>query len=123
MAHSGVLTIDHDEIRDWVEERDGHPAVVRSTKDDEGEGLLRIDFGEREEKLEEISWEQFFKIFEDNNLAFLYQNETADGETSFFNKFVDRDAHRDELENGGADDETDEDDEDEPVDVDEEGLD
>src|SRR5690606_8100911 len=47
-------TTDHDEIRKWAEERGGRPSVVRT--DGEG-GILRIDFQEPDENLEEISWE------------------------------------------------------------------
>lgn len=80
-------TTDHDDIRKWAEARDGHPARVKG----QGEGgLLRIDFGEPEDNLEEIDWETFFDIFDENGLAFLYQEKTQDGGTSRFNKFVDR---------------------------------
>jgi hypothetical protein len=82
-----TTTTDHDTIRKWAEERDGHPSKVNT--DGEG-GILRIDFGEPEESLEQISWEEFFEIFEDNKLAFLYQEETGGGGTSRFNKFVER---------------------------------
>jgi hypothetical protein len=80
-------TTNHDEIRRWVEERDGRPAVVRT--DGEG-GILRIDFGEPEETLEAIEWDEFFRIFDENNLAFLHQDEAGGGKTSRFNKFVER---------------------------------
>ena len=80
-------TTDHDEIRRWVEERGGTPARVQGT---EPGGILRIDFGEPEESLEEISWDTFFDIFEDRRLAFLHQDE-QDGSQSRFNKLVDRD--------------------------------
>ena len=83
-------TTDHDAIRAWVESRGGTPARVRGTEDDEGEGILRIDFAEPDEALEPISWEEFFETFEDRNLAFLYQDETADGQESRFFKFVNR---------------------------------
>lgn len=80
-------TTDHDEIRRWAEARDGHPARVKG----QGEGgILRIDFGEPEDSLEEIDWDTFFEIFDANDLAFLYQEKTQDGGTSRFNKFVDR---------------------------------
>ena len=94
-AQSNVTT-DHDTIRKWVEERDGKPARVKGTgnkgKEDESRtGLLRIDFpGGEEEKMETIEWEEFFREFEENNLAFLYQEETKDGGDSRFNKFIDR---------------------------------
>ncbi len=82
-------TTDHDTIRRWADERNGHPARVAATSGPGG--LLRIDFDEPEERLEEISWDEFFRIFEDNNLAFLYQEKLADGSISRFNKLVDRD--------------------------------
>ena len=82
-------TTDHDTIRKWAEARDGHPARVQDTGG-EGGGLLRIDFNEPEDRLDPIEWDEFFKVFEDNNLAFLYQEKTADGSTSRFNKLVDR---------------------------------
>lgn len=86
-----LRTIDHDEIRDWVEARDGRPSVVSSTHGDEEGGILRIDFGTKEESLEEVSWKEFFKIFEDSELAFVYQEHAADGEPSYLCKFVTRD--------------------------------
>ncbi|HEV2897354.1 MAG TPA: hypothetical protein VGX71_05830 [Pseudaminobacter sp.] len=80
-------TTNHDEIRKWAEARGGKPSRVR----DSGEGgILRIDFGEPEEKLEEIGWDRFFQIFDQNNLAFLYQDKTEEGATSRFNKLVNR---------------------------------
>lgn len=78
-------TKDHDTIRKWAEARDGHPAKV----DTGGEGgILRIDFGEPEDSLTQIEWDEFFEIFDENGLDFLYQDKTADGGTSRFNKFV-----------------------------------
>ncbi|MGF9692410.1 MULTISPECIES: hypothetical protein [unclassified Rhizobium] len=82
-----VQTTDHKAIRQWVEERDGHPSRVKGAE--EG-GLLRIDFGKPEDNLEAIEWDDFFAIFDDNKLAFLHQDETKDGKTSRFNKFVNR---------------------------------
>ncbi|HEV7275213.1 MAG TPA: hypothetical protein VGN80_02895 [Devosiaceae bacterium] len=83
-----TTTTDHQQIRKWAEARDGKPAKV----DTSGEGgILRIDFGEREENLTPIAWEEFFRIFDENKLAFLYQEKTSSGGTSRFNKFVERD--------------------------------
>ena len=80
-------TTDHDEIRKWVEERGGHPARVKGT-DKKGGGLLRIDYPgySGEDTLEEISWDVFFEAFEENDLAFLYQDE----EDSRFSKLISR---------------------------------
>jgi hypothetical protein len=75
----------HDEIRKWAQARGGHPARVKA----QGEGgLLRIDFGKPEDRLEPLEWEEFFEIFDKNNLDFLCQDKTADGKQSRFNKFV-----------------------------------
>jgi hypothetical protein len=80
-------TTNHNEIRNWAEARKGSPAVI-STRGERG--LLRIDFGDKEEEFDEIDWNGFFRIFDENKLAFLYQDETMDGKTSRFNKFVER---------------------------------
>ena len=85
-------TINHEEIRKWVEERSGHPARVKGTENKSGEGVLRIDFPgySGEDSLEKISWEDFFEAFDKNNLAFLHQDKTDSGEQSRFNKLVER---------------------------------
>lgn len=76
-------TTDPDEIRQWAETRGGRPAKVET----KGEGgILRLDFGDPEDNLTEIDWEEFFEIFEERGLAFLYQDEGD----SRFNKFVSR---------------------------------
>lgn len=82
-------TTDHDTIREWAEERGGGPARVEGSGDD-GDGLLRIDFGDSDEGLEEISWDEFFEAFEENDLALVYQEETNEGEESRFSKLVSR---------------------------------
>lgn len=86
------VTTDHDFIQKWVEERGGKPATVKRTGNKEDAGILRIDFPGygAEGSLEEISWDEFFEKFEEKNLAFLYQDTTADGETSRFSKFINR---------------------------------
>jgi hypothetical protein len=86
------VTTDHNEIRQWVEEREGRPARVKGTESKNSAGLLRIDYAgfSGEDTLEEITWEEFFEAFEKNNLAFLYQEETKDGKESRFSKLVDR---------------------------------
>jgi hypothetical protein len=74
---------DHEEIRRWAEKHGGRPAKV----DTGGEGgVLRLDFREKDENLTEISWEEFFEIFEDSDLALLLPED----DKSRFNKFVAR---------------------------------
>ncbi len=92
MASESHTTTDHDEIRSWVEEHDGKPAAVRDTGSDDSAGVLRIDFpgGAGEDRLEHISWDEWFATFEDSDLAFLYQAKKASGEDSTFFKLVRR---------------------------------
>jgi hypothetical protein len=85
-------TTDHDTIRNWAEERAGVPATVRGTDSDDEPGVLRFDFpgGAGEESLEHVSWEEWFRKFDEKNLCFLYQDEKATGEQSTFFKLIAR---------------------------------
>ncbi|HWC12002.1 MAG TPA: hypothetical protein VG455_12350 [Acidimicrobiales bacterium] len=85
-------TTDHDEIRQWVEDHGGSPASVRGTESGDQAGVLRIDFpgGTGEDRLEHISWDEWFDKFEDSKLVFLYQEQKASGEDSTFFKLVER---------------------------------
>ena len=85
-------TTDHDQIRRWAEQRNGHPASVKGTGKG-GPGVLRIDFPgySGDDQLEEISWDEFFDKFEKEDLAFLYQEKTGSGDASRFFKLVNRD--------------------------------
>jgi hypothetical protein len=92
MAGESKTTTDHETIRSWVEERGGRPARVKGTGGNGDAGLLRIDYPGRgdDEALEEIDWAAFFEAFEENGLAFLYQEETKSGDESRFSKLVNR---------------------------------
>ncbi|PSN09167.1 hypothetical protein C7293_29880 [filamentous cyanobacterium CCT1] len=85
-------TTDHGTIKKWVESRGGFPATVKSTKEGDDPGLLRIDFPgySGEDSLERIEWNDFFDKFEESNLALLYQEELKSGEESRFCKLVSR---------------------------------
>lgn len=93
MAGQAKQTTNHAEIRRWAEERGGKPALVRATREKRGpSGILRIDFPgySGDDTLEEISWEEFFRTFDQKRLAFLYQDETGEGEESRFFRLVHR---------------------------------
>lgn len=94
MSGEANTTIDHDQIRQWAEQRGGQPAEVAATADENDPGILRIKFPDygSDEGLKEISWEEFFQKFEDKGLAFLYQDTLKDGEPSRFFKFVFRES-------------------------------
>ena len=85
-------TQDHDEIRKWAEARGAVPAEVAATERGGDPGILRFHFpgapGEKADKLKEISWDAFFEKFDESNLELVYQEKTAEGERSNFNKLV-----------------------------------
>jgi hypothetical protein len=91
-------TTDHAAIRQFMEERNGHPVVLRGTENDP-EGILQIDFEYPSLGLEAISWEEFFDRFDTDNLAFVYAaglRKKEELEQSFM--FVDRARLRSEVE-------------------------
>lgn len=76
---SAKTTTNHETIRRWAEERGGRPARVKATGKGDDPGMLRLDFGERDPSLEQISWDEFFDKFDESDLTFLYEEETASG--------------------------------------------
>jgi len=86
------VSTDHEEIRQWAEERGAHPACVRGTCSKGDTGLLRLDFPGYSggDSLEEITWDEFFQKFDEQGLALLFQDTTARGQKSNFNKIVAR---------------------------------
>lgn len=91
MAQSN-RTHDREAIVRWVEERKGKPAKIKGTGGDGDAGILRIHFPEVSEsdQFKEISWDEFFREFEKNELDFLYQDRKENGEVSTFHKLVHR---------------------------------
>lgn len=71
-----VRTRDHEDIRSWIQQRDGVPA--RSIR---FEKRLAVQFDESEEVVE-ISWKEFFEILEDENLMMLYEQENYSEQNS-----------------------------------------
>ena len=98
-THGASRTTDHQFIRRWVEERDGWPARVKGTGDRGDPGMIRIDFPgfEGGGSLERISWDDWFRQFDENGLAFLHRDvRREDGSLDRFNKLVRRDSAEDE---------------------------
>ena len=103
------VSTDHEEIRRWAEERGGKPARVKGTGGRKGEddpGMIRIDFPgySGEGSLEAIEWETWFKAFDDNELALIFEAGEREGNPSRFNKLIGRDtaARRDRGEYAAA---------------------
>jgi hypothetical protein len=92
MGSDTRVTTDHDDIRRWVEDHGGKPVAVKGTGSAQDPGVLRIDFpgGAGDEYFEPMEWDDWFRKFDENDLAFLYQETKADGSDSTFFKLVSR---------------------------------
>jgi ferritin-like metal-binding protein YciE len=84
----------HDEIRRWAEARSAHPACVRGTGRRGDIGMIRLDFPgySGADSLQPISWDAWFREFDQRGLALLVQDKTATGRKSNFNKLVSRES-------------------------------
>ncbi len=91
-SHLTRSTTDHEQIRKWAEERGAKPACVRGTGAPDDVGMIRLDFPgySGEDKLQPISWDEWFEKFDERKLALVYQDETSGGQKSNFNKLVSR---------------------------------
>jgi len=85
-------TTDHETIRKWAEERGAKPAAVKGTGGGDDPGIIRLEFpgAGSEGKLSPIPWDEWFEKFDENDLALVYQDTTAEGQKSNFNKIVKR---------------------------------
>jgi hypothetical protein len=80
-----LVTRNHDVIRRWAEERNATPATVPGTEHDDHPGVLRFDFpGYGGEDLQHISWDDWFRAFDERNLRFIFQEHKKDGAQSNF---------------------------------------
>lgn len=85
-----LVTRSHDVIQAWAQARDARPATI-PTQQSEQDGrphVLRFLFGDRDgERLQELGWEEFFQVFDDRELVFLFQEQKSDGSPSNFFRF------------------------------------
>ena len=107
LSKSGIDNVvvekrDHETIRKWASRNGGKPASVKSTRQGDDAGIVRVMFpdapGSEHEDLEEISWDEFFEKFDEQELALLYE---PDG---MFSKLIGRDTaeRRQHGEHGAA---------------------
>jgi hypothetical protein len=87
--HKGqsLATREHAVIQAWAEdkERQGTPATVPGTEHGDRAGVPRFDFpGYGGRTLEHISWDEWFKPFDERELVFVYQEHKKDGSPSTF---------------------------------------
>jgi hypothetical protein len=79
-----LVTTSHEVIRTWAEERDAVPATVEGTEHGGRLGVLRFDFGGKDEKLRHVTWDEWFETFDERGLNFIYQETRSDGRPSTF---------------------------------------
>lgn len=79
-----LVTTNHEVIKEWAEARDATPATVEGTEHGDHLGVLRFDFGGGSDNLEHVSWDDWFKTFDDRRLNFIYQEQKSDGSRSNF---------------------------------------
>jgi len=80
------VTIDHEVIRQWAEERGARPAIVKGTN------MIRLDLSgfTPDDTLETIAWERWFPLFDQSNLALVHQETVGAAPKSNYNKLVGR---------------------------------
>ena len=84
-AGQTLATRDHGVIQRWAEARGAMPATVPGTEHDDHAGVLRFIFDPKsDDRLEAISWEEWFRPFDERDLVFLFQERKADGSQSNF---------------------------------------
>ena len=66
-------TRDREEVREWIDDYDGKPAHIEGSLTE-----LTIDFGDKED-VEDLSWKEFFDIFEKENLVMIHEIENIIG--------------------------------------------
>ena len=88
-----VSTTNHNEIQQWAEEKEGIPATLKNQDEEASNLIIRILFSDDKnvDQAREIPWDQFFKLFEEHKLAFVYKHENFGGALSNFHRFVFRD--------------------------------
>lgn len=86
MAGMYTMTTNHEEIKKWAVENGARPAIIDQQQARGDTVGIRLNFpGKEDEELlsvsqtRDISWDEFFRIFEEEDLTFLY---TEDKQTS-----------------------------------------
>jgi len=83
---AGDIITDREIIERWITENNGKPALIHNTNGSAQKVGLRIDFpGIHDEELlseawssERVSWDEFFKIFEEQKMAFIIDEGETD---------------------------------------------
>lgn len=79
-----LVTTSHEVIRHWATRRNAAPATVIGTEYGDEPGVLRLDFDAVSPNLRHVDWREWLAIFDQRELAFLYQENRSDGSRSDF---------------------------------------
>lgn len=93
-------TTDHKEIQQWVEKHQGRPEMIDHPTALGDKVGLRINFpGSNDEEFlsadtqpKYIPWDKFFKIFDEQELAFMYTDAEKMLDPSYAYRFIKRSA-------------------------------
>lgn len=98
MVHIYGTTIDHGEIKNWVSAHHGRPQIIDDPTTSSDNIGVRIDFPggaddvffAEDKKPRNISWTEFFNIFDKQKLAFSFNNDVFRGNPSRSYNFLKR---------------------------------
>jgi len=91
MTQKTNKTTEHSTIKKWAESRGGKPSVVLKNGIQTENIRLSIPGTESDkEDLQEISWTEWFNLFEENQLELIYQIEDDKGNPNNFYQLVKR---------------------------------
>ncbi|SCL14345.1 hypothetical protein [Micromonospora inyonensis] len=81
-----LVTANHEVIQRWARARGAKPATIAGTERDGRAGVLTFDFpGYRESRrLRQITWNEWFRTFDERRLNLIYQEQLRDGRPSNF---------------------------------------
>lgn len=111
MEEDFKTTTNHTVIRSWAEAHGGKPALIVDSNQLDREVGLRLDFpGRADEALlshahhnKDVTWEEFFKHFEEQALAFEYLETPGDIDLPDAYRFLKREALKDQMEKNAID--------------------
>lgn len=81
-----LVTRSHDVITAWAAERSCVPATIPSTWHGDHPGVLRFDFPDwgSNERLEHVTWAEWFGTFDERELVMIFQENMENGHMSNF---------------------------------------
>ena len=94
------VTVNHNEIKEWAKKYKGKPELLSNTETETGAIGIRIDFPGKIDDMylsedhhpKHLSWDDFFKTFEAQSLAFEYEDGKHLDDPSAAYHFIRRDS-------------------------------